>query len=91
MTTEDDQRRAAIGRLKAKRGFQWNLVSYVAVNGLLVAVWALSGAGYFWPIWAMAGWGLALAMHGWAIYGQRGITEGDIQREMTKGGDDVVG
>ena len=27
---------------------------FVAVNVLLVAIWAVSGAGYFWPAWVMA-------------------------------------
>lgn len=29
---------------------------------MLVAIWALSGRGYFWPVWPMLGWGAALAM-----------------------------
>ncbi|HEV2772248.1 MAG TPA: DUF1707 domain-containing protein [Thermoleophilaceae bacterium] len=36
---------------------------YAAVNLLLVVVWAISGAGYFWPIWPLLGWGLGLAKH----------------------------
>ena len=27
---------------------------------LLVAIWALTGAGYFWPIWPMLGWGIGV-------------------------------
>jgi hypothetical protein len=34
--------------------------TYVAVMLLLVAIWALTGAGYFWPIWPMLGWGIGL-------------------------------
>ena len=37
--------------------------TYMAVMLLLVAIWALTGAGYFWPIWPMLGWGLAVAAH----------------------------
>ena len=36
---------------------------YAAVNLLLVVVWAVSGAGYFWPVWPLLGWGLGLAKH----------------------------
>ena len=39
-------------------------VAFVAVNLLLIAIWALTGAGYFWPIWPLLGWGLGLASHG---------------------------
>ncbi len=34
--------------------------TYVAVMLLLVAIWALTGAGYFWPVWPMLGWGIGL-------------------------------
>jgi Domain of unknown function (DUF1707) len=30
---------------------------FVAVMVLLVAIWALTGAGYFWPVWPLVGWG----------------------------------
>ena len=36
------------------------LAPFVAVNLVLIVVWAASGAGYFWPIWPMLGWGLGL-------------------------------
>jgi hypothetical protein len=37
------------------------LPAFVAINALLIAIWALSGFGYFWPAWPLLGWGLALA------------------------------
>jgi hypothetical protein len=27
---------------------------------LLVAIWAMTGADYFWPMWPALGWGIAL-------------------------------
>ena len=56
MADEDQRRTAAIGRLQAKRGFQGNLISFVAVSVLLIVIWALSGRGYFWPIWVIGFW-----------------------------------
>ena len=32
--------------------------AFVATSILLVAIWALTGAGYFWPIWPILGWGV---------------------------------
>ena len=46
MTDEQEQRKAAIDRLKNKRAFGQDLVAYVVVNGFLVLVWALTGQGY---------------------------------------------
>ncbi|MGI8806150.1 MAG: DUF1707 domain-containing protein [Thermoleophilaceae bacterium] len=36
------------------------LGAFVLVNILLVAIWAASGAGYFWPIWPLLGWGIGI-------------------------------
>jgi hypothetical protein len=43
-------------------GQDWR--AFFAVNVLLVAIWAASGAGYFWPGWVMAWWAFALVMKG---------------------------
>src|SRR5215510_3378077 len=33
------------------------------IVGLNVFIWALTGAGYFWPAWVMLGFGLPIALH----------------------------
>lgn len=45
-------------------GLRAEIAAYVAVNLLLVVVWAATGAGYFWPIWPIAGWGVGLVLQG---------------------------
>jgi hypothetical protein len=35
---------------------------FARVSILLIAIWAVSGAGYFWPAWVMVWWGFALVM-----------------------------
>lgn len=85
MTDDEQLRKEAIDRLKNKRGFYQNLVAYLVVNAFLVAIWALSGADYFWPIWVMAGWGLGLVLHAWSVFGQKPITEEAIRKEMGRG------
>jgi hypothetical protein len=35
---------------------------FIRVSVLLVVIWALSGADYFWPAWVMAWWAIALTM-----------------------------
>ena len=37
-----------------------DLVPFIAVNLLLIVIWAATGAGYFWPIWPLLGWGIGL-------------------------------
>ena len=42
-----------------------HVVSYLAVISFLWIIWAATGADYPWPIWPMAGWGLALVLDLW--------------------------
>ena len=81
----DERREAAVQRLKCKREFRRHLITYAAVNGFLVVIWAMSGYGHFWPVWVILGWGIGLARHAWCAYGVRPITEEEILREMKRG------
>jgi hypothetical protein len=82
MDQHDERRSAAIARITDKRSFRTHALVYCAVNALLVIIWAASGAGYFWPIWPIAGWGIALASQAWQSYGQKPISEAEIIEEM---------
>ena len=53
-----------------RRDFQEHLRSYLMVMVLLVAIWALTGAGYFWPVWPMLGWGIGVVSHASAVRGR---------------------
>ena len=79
-----DEREAARQRLQAKRDFGSHLVAYVVVNIFLVVVWAVTGAGYFWPIWVIGGWGIGLVLHAWDVFWRRPVTEADIDAEMAR-------
>ena len=54
------RRRVVPSQRRAVHGQDWR--AFFAVNVLLVAIWAASGAGYFWPGWVMAWWAFALVM-----------------------------
>ncbi len=41
----------------------------LATSMLLVAIWALTGMGYFWPVWPMLGWGIGVLSHVGAVRG----------------------
>lgn len=84
MTDYEQQRDAAIERLNAKRDFRMNLVAYVLVNGMLIVIWAMTGAGFFWPIFPMLGWGIGVALHWYTVYMVKPPSEGDIQREIDR-------
>lgn len=46
-----------------RRELARHVASFVLVNVLLIGIWAASGAGYFWPVWPLLGWGVGLASH----------------------------
>jgi hypothetical protein len=86
---DDEQRKQAIERLQAKQSLQKSAVSFAGVAILLVVIWLAAGQGFFWPIFPIAGLGIALAMQAFGIWGQKPISEEAIQREMGRGGPGV--
>lgn len=84
-TTDEELRKQAISSIKRKREFTQHLTTYLVINAVLIGIWALSGAGYFWPAWVIGGWGIGLVLHGWDVYGRRRtIAEDEITREMDR-------
>ena len=84
MVDDDQQRKAAIERLNNKRGFWQHVVAYVVVNAFLVLIWAVTGAGYFWPAWVLGGWGIGLVLHTWEVFVRRPVTDADIEAELRR-------
>jgi hypothetical protein len=86
MATDEEIRQEAIKAVKKKRDFKGHLVAYAIVNAFLVVVWYFTGAGYFWPIWVMGGWGIGVAFNAWDAYGRSSgaISEAEIQREIDR-------
>mgnify|MGYP001813365559 CR=1 FL=1 len=85
MDNEMDDRERAIRRVKAQRDFKTHVVVYLVVNAFLVGIWAAFGAGFFWPVFVIGGWGIGLFFNWWSAYHEaRPISEEEIQREMSK-------
>ncbi len=55
-------------QLERREDFRIHATAYVAVNALLVSIWALFG-GEFWPLAPILVWGLVLALHARAVFG----------------------
>lgn len=82
----EEQRQQAIERIQAKRGFWVHFAVYLAVNALLVIIWAMNSGGYFWPIWPILGWGIAIIANAVSAYGGPSeISEERIDREIQGG------
>jgi hypothetical protein len=58
-----DQRDEMLWRIAKKRAaFKWSFSAYVFVSTFLIAIWYFSSGpdSYFWPVWIMLWWGIAL-------------------------------
>jgi hypothetical protein len=80
-TTERERVRK---RLQDRRDFSSHVVVFVVVNTFLVAVWAITGAGYFWPAWVLAAWGVGLVLHAWETFVHRPVTEAEVDAELQR-------
>jgi hypothetical protein len=83
----DELREKAETRVNQKIALFSHLGTYVIVNAFLIVIWALSGAGYPWFLWVMAGWGIGLAFHAFNYFiGKRSdaAKERMLQKEMEK-------
>jgi len=86
MPTDEELREWAIKSIKHKRDFWGHVVAYCIINGFLILLWYVTGRGYFWPVWVLAGWGIGLAFNAWDAYGRHSgpVTEEQIQREIDR-------
>ena len=88
--TDDDRRIQARKQVEKRRDFTAHVVTYVVVNTMLIGIWAVTGAGYFWPVWVLLGWGVGVVLNAWDVYFRRPITEADVDRELQRRRGDEV-
>ena len=81
---EDPLRKEAREHVQKRRDLGSHAVVYVVVNAMLIGIWAITGAGYFWPAWVLLGWGIGLVLNIWDVYFRRPVTDDDIERELKR-------
>ena len=64
---EDTRRRREKFARGQRQAFRIHATVFVAVQVLLVVVWAMVGMGHPWFLYALVGWGVGLAAHYAAI------------------------
>ncbi len=80
---EDELRGQAVASLKKKTEFRNHLFAYVTINSMIVVICAITGAGFFWPVFPLLGWGVGLIFHARDTF-SRGPDEEDIRREIQR-------
>ena len=76
-------RELATKRVKARRELYAHLVTYLAVNTFLVVIWFATGAGFFWPLFIIFGWGIGLVLNAWSVYAPES-TPAQVDAEMER-------
>ena len=71
-------------RVTMRRDFGSHTVAFLVVNIALVSIWAVTGAGYFWPAWVLGLWGVGLALHAWEAFVRRPVTDADVEAEVRR-------
>ena len=61
METPTDTELHALARKRVE--FRAHLTVYVITNATFWLIWFLTGQGYVWPVWPMAGWGIGVVFH----------------------------
>jgi uncharacterized membrane protein len=56
-------------RAQARRDALMLTLTGPLVTAVLLVVWAVTGSGYFWPIWPMLGMSIALVVALWRAFG----------------------
>jgi 2TM domain len=83
-TIELELREQAVKQLKKRRDFGAHLLVYGLVNTCLVLTWLFTSAGFFWPIFPIAFWGIGVVMNAWDVYHGDTFTPEQIEHEMTR-------
>ena len=76
-----NDRERSLARVQARRdAIALGLTGPLVTLALLLA-WAVTGAGYFWPIWPMLGMSIALLVAIWRAFGPtlRPLAEPDVE------------
>jgi hypothetical protein len=83
---KDDDRTRARKRIDDRRSLFTHLFVYLVTNAFLLVTWAATGAGTFWPLWSLAGWGIAIVLHVWDYYWRwmRPVTDEDVDTELNR-------
>lgn len=64
----EEQEKEAFRQVRKLRGFYVHLFQYVMVVGLLTVINVAFSPGSPWVLWVIAGWGLGILSHAFAVF-----------------------
>jgi 2TM domain len=75
-------------QLQRWRDFQAQIAAYLVINTAFVLIWALTGQGFFWPVYPLVGWGIGLSFQHFSAVVRGQITDEDVRRKLRPGAED---
>jgi hypothetical protein len=64
-----------VNRILQNYGFRIHLITYVAVNALLLAINLVTSPDKLWFYWPLLGWGIGILGHAYAVHRKAGMPE----------------
>lgn len=58
----------AASRARRRAAARSMVAGWLALCALFLGIWALTGAGYFWPVWPMMGTAIGTLPGAWAVW-----------------------
>ena len=80
MTEEEIKYQRAKARVTALREFYTHLGVYILVNAFLFLRNILTSPDYLWFFWPLLGWGIAVGIHAFSIFGAGGLLGADWEK-----------
>ncbi|MPZ24673.1 MAG: hypothetical protein GEU28_14350 [Dehalococcoidia bacterium] len=89
-SADAELQKRVVGQLQKRAQFRAHVRVYLLVNALHVVVWAaifaITGVGFFWPIFPAVGWAIGLGFNAWDVHrggNRRQVPAGEeIRHEM---------
>ena len=73
MNEEEIKYQRARKKVEALKGFYVHLGVYVTINLLLFLINMILSPDRLWFFWPLMGWGIAIALHAFRVFGSGGI------------------
>ena len=81
MSEQDIKYQQAKERVTTLRRFYVHLVVYLGVNLLLFLINFIVSPTNLWFIWPLLGWGIAIALHAFSVFGQSRVLGADWEEK----------
>jgi len=80
----DDNYLQTATQIQRWRDFSAHVFAYVIGNIVFVAIWAMRGKGFFWPIYPLLIWGFGLSAQHFNVVIRGQITDEDVRSALNR-------